>query len=48
MDHEEDLYVEEIDCLYITTYQNDNYIFRQDESEFDVHEKCAEIDLAFS
>lgn len=48
-DEEDPPYVmKEIDCLYITTYQNDNYIFRQDESEFDVHEKCAEIDLAFS
>lgn len=48
-DEEEPPYVmKAIDCLYITTYQNDNYIFRQDEVEFDVHEKCVEIDRAFS
>lgn len=40
--------MKEIECLYITTYQNDNYMFRQDESDFNIHEKCAELDLYFS
>lgn len=40
--------LKKIDTLFITTYQNDNYVFRQDECEFDIHEKCLEIDLSFS
>lgn len=40
--------MKEVDCLYITTYQNDNYIFRQDDSDFDIYGKCAELDSYFS
>lgn len=40
--------MKEVDCLYITTYQNDNYIFRQDNNDFDIYEKCAELDSYFS
>lgn len=40
--------MKEIDCLYVTTYQNDNFICREDECNFDIFKKCSEIDVAFS
>lgn len=33
-----------VDYLYVTTYQKDNYRFFADISEFDIHSKCKEID----
>lgn len=33
--------------LYITTYQNDNFIFWEDEVNFDISEKCDELDKIF-
>ena len=30
--------------LYVTTYQGDNYLFLQGAVDFDVHEKCSELD----
>ncbi|OAA90656.1 cold-shock protein [Clostridium ljungdahlii] len=48
-DNDDPPYVmKDIECLYITTYQNDNYLFRKDESSFDINEKCEEIDKIFS
>lgn len=50
-----DIYYEEkgivekkVDYLYITTYQKDNFIFREDLSTFDIYEKCKELDNYFS
>lgn len=40
----EDFAIQEIPYLYITTYQNDNYTFYQDEVEFNIREKFKEID----
>lgn len=33
--------------LYITTYQKDNFIFYQNDVDFDIHKKCNEIDMIF-
>lgn len=33
-----------VDYLYVTTYQKDNYRFFADLTEFDIHSKCKEID----
>ncbi|MDE5413976.1 hypothetical protein [Alkalihalobacterium chitinilyticum] len=40
--------MKDIKCLYVSTYQNDNFLFREDQCSFNIHEKFAEIDLAFS
>lgn len=34
--------------LYITTYQNDNFVFFECESDFDIDEKCKELDSILS
>ena len=34
----------DIEYLYVTTYQNENYRFVEDEVEFDIHKKCEELD----
>ncbi len=33
-----------VDYLYVTTYQNDNYRFVADTAGFDIHAKCKELD----
>lgn len=37
----------EVDYLYVTTYQNDNYIYVDGECGFDIHEKKSELDELF-
>ena len=39
-----DFLEEEEPLLYVTTYQGDNFRFVQGAVDFDVHEKCSEID----
>lgn len=39
-----DLITKNVEYLYITTYQDDNYIFYEDNEEFNIHEKCKELD----
>lgn len=34
----------DVDYLYVTTYQNDNYRFVADIAGFDIHAKCMELD----
>ena len=34
--------------LYITTFQNDNFVFWESEVSFDINEKCKEIDEMFN
>ena len=34
----------ELHYLYVTTYQKDNYQFKEDEVSFDIFEKCKELD----
>lgn len=34
--------------LYVTTYQNDNFVFFDCESDFDIDEKCNELDSILS
>lgn len=41
---ESDFLVKNISYLYVTTYQNDNYEFREGDVDFDIKEKCKEID----
>lgn len=33
-----------VEYLYVTTFQNDNYRFFADVVDFDIHEKCRELD----
>jgi CspA family cold shock protein len=42
-----DLIIKDRQYLYITTYQNDNYRFYEDEVGFDINEKVRELDIAF-
>lgn len=39
-----DLIVKELSYLFVTTYQNDNYIFWENETSFNIYDKCKEID----
>lgn len=39
-----DFSTKNVPYLYVTTYQNDNYTFYQDEVDFDIKAKCKEID----
>ena len=41
---ESDYIKKDIPYLYVTTYQNDNYEFWEDEVKFDIKAKCKEID----
>ena len=33
-----------VEYLYVTTFQNDNYRFFADVVDFDIHKKCRELD----
>lgn len=44
---EKDILEKEDKYLYISTYQNDTYEFYETEVDFDIEEKCSEIDEMF-
>lgn len=45
---ESDFEIRKEKCLYITTYQKDNFVFWESESKFDIFAKCKEIDDIFA
>ena len=44
---ESDFKIRKEKCLYITTYQRDNFVFWESEAKFDILKKCNEIDEVF-
>lgn len=40
----DDVFMKSIPYLYVTTYQDDNYVFRQDLVSWHINEMCAELD----
>lgn len=45
---DDDVCIKKEKYLYITTYQKDNFVFYQCDVDFNIEEKCKEIDSLFS
>lgn len=45
---DDDLIENECNYLYVTTYQNDNFQFFENEVDFDIFKKCSELDNILS